>query len=325
MTSRTRYFVIISLLILIVGVGTGLVAYYVGLPGQALFGQGGPDELQLVPRNAALVAYADVRGIMSSDARQKLRLAVPVPENGRRELQERTGIDIESDIDHIVAALQPQQDGRTAGLVVARGRFSDVKIESFMREHGAAVEEYGGKRVIVPPASPTSQDMFAVSFLEPGVVALGDHRLVRAAIDLQKGGENITANSELMALVRSIESGDAWAVGRMDALRSDGRMPAQLAERLPAITWFSVSGRVDSNIRGVLRADARDEQAANDLRDVVRGFLALGKLQAGSQPGLQTLMQSLELGGTGKSVVLSFSIPAELLDALGQRSTPQTQ
>ena len=34
MNSRTRYLVIASLLVVLVGLGTGLVAYYVGLPDQ---------------------------------------------------------------------------------------------------------------------------------------------------------------------------------------------------------------------------------------------------------------------------------------------------
>jgi len=36
MTTKTRYFVIISLLVLTVGLGTGLLAYYVGFPTSAL-------------------------------------------------------------------------------------------------------------------------------------------------------------------------------------------------------------------------------------------------------------------------------------------------
>jgi hypothetical protein len=122
--------------------------------------------------------------------------------------------------------------------------------------------------------------------------------------------------------VQSLERGNAWAVGRLDVLMADGRIPAQLTSRLPPITWFSVSGRVDSEIRGVVRADARDEEAANDLRDVIRGFLALGKLQAGSRPELQTMIQSLELGGSGKSVALSFAIPGELFDVIHSTIAP---
>jgi hypothetical protein len=319
MTTRTRYFVITSLLVLAVGLGTGLVAFYVGLP-VAGGGSSNPSELDYVPRTAAVVAYAEVREIMVSDVRQRIRRVVPIPEDGQRAFKEQTGIDIESDIDHVVASLEPQADGKTAGLVLARGRFNDVTIETLMRQHGAEVEEYQGKRVMIRTGpSGTTGETFALSFIEPGLIAIGNAPMVRAVIDLQKTGENVRMNTELMGLLGSIDAGDAWVVGRVDALQSGGSLPAGLAERLPAITWFSVSGQVDSQITGTVRADTRDEQAANDLRDVVRGFLALAKLQAGSRPELQAVVQSLELGGTGNSVALSFSIPGEVFDKLPPR------
>src|SRR5206468_1855587 len=129
----------------------------------------------------------------------------------------------------------PHPDGRTAGLLIARGRFSDVKIEALMREHGAEVEDYNGKRLIVQrTAAPGGSgpadrgdvrrvggDSIALSFLEPGLVAVGS------------------------------------------------------------------------------------------------GFLGLAKLQAGTRPGFQAMMQSLELGGAGNTVALSFSIPGEIFDAFG--------
>ena len=331
MTNRTRYFVITSLLVLAVGLGTGLVAYYVGLPG-GLAVQGGPDELQYLPQDAAVVAYADVREIMLSDVRQKIRRAVPLfpggPEaegrDGQRQFQERTGIDIESDIDRVVASLQPRADGKMSGLVLARGRFSDVKIEALMREHGAEVEEYNGRRVIAHRNVPAAAgDSIALSFLEPGLIAVGSGEMVRKSIDLQKTGANVTKNTELMALLGTLEPGNAWAVGRLDALLSDGRLPVQFTSQLPAITWFSVSGRVDSDIRGVVRADTRDDEAANNLRDVVRGFLALARLQAGTRPEVQMMMQSLQLGGTGKSVALSFSVPGAVFDAFAAKAPAQ--
>jgi hypothetical protein len=318
MTTRTRYFVITSLLVLTIGLGTGLLAYYVGVPGGFLVDRDGPEELQYVPRDAALLGYADVREIMASDVRQKIRQVVPLPGDGQAQFQDQTGINIETDIDRVVASLQPLADGTTAGLVVARGRFSDVKIEGLMREHGAQVEEYKGKRVIENHDIPQQVgDTVALTFLEPGLVAVGSGRGVRAAIDLQTSGENVTRNPELMDLMRSLDGGNAWAIGRLDALRAGGQLPPQIANQLPAITWFSVSSRIDSDISGTLRADSRDEEAANNLRDVVRGFLALAKLQAGNRPELQPIVQSLVLGGTGKSVALTFSIPGSVLDAFG--------
>jgi hypothetical protein len=105
-------------------------------------------------------------------------------------------------------------------------------------------------------------------------------------------------------------------VGRFDALTSQARLPENVASQIPAITWFSVSTHVNGGIRGVLRAETRDDEAANNLRDVVRGFLALGKLQSGSHPEIQAMMQSLELGGTGKTVALSFDVPLQVFDLI---------
>src|SRR5581483_560135 len=223
MTTRTRYFVIASLLVLIVGLGTGLVAYYTGFQMTALARRGGPQELQYVPNNVSLVAYADVHAVMTSELRQRVHDAATVTHNGQQEFENQTGINIETDIDHIVACLDPGPQGQEgSGLVLARGRFNDAKIESLMRAHGALVEDYHGKRVITTDRKAES---FSVAFVQPGLVAVGSSPLGRKAIDLQSGGDNVTNNDELMGLVRSLESGNAWAVGRFDALRSKAHLP----------------------------------------------------------------------------------------------------
>jgi hypothetical protein len=319
LTNKTRYFVIVSLLVMVIGLGTGLVAYYMGFPTIALQRAGGPDELQFVPRSATLVAYADVNEVMTSTLRERLRVILPEKPSGQSEFQEATGINVETDIDRVVAALAPD-----SGLVLARGRFDTVRIESLMREHGASVEDYKGARLIVAdPASAAATSAarrhhdVTVAFIEPGLAAIGSSMLVRNAVDLKSGGDNVTANEEMMALVRSLESGNVWAVGHFDALRTQARLPVEIADRLPPITWFSASGRVNGGVSGVLRAEARDETSAENLRDVVRGFLALAKMQAGSRPEILAMVQSLQLGGTGKTVALSFEVPEAVFDFLG--------
>ena len=335
MTTKTRYFVIASLLVLGVGLGTGLVAYYVGFPAGAAQRAGGPEELQYIPHDATVIAFANVQDVMNSQLRQKLLQALPMHEAGQKEFENQTGINIETDIDRIVASLNPDPSNNNTpgqGLVLARGRFDEVKIEALMREHGAEIELYKTKRMIVMThgregatgdARYPSQS-FAVSFVEPGFVALGNTSLVRSAIDLHQGGNNpqaglssVTGNDELMALVRSLDSGNVWAVGRFDALTSRARLPDSVTSRLPAITLFALSGHINGGLRATVRAEARDDEAANNLRDVVRGFMGLAKMQAGSNPSAQLMMQSLELGGTGKTVALSFTVPAEVFDAVG--------
>ena len=349
MTSRTRYFVIASLLVMTVGLGAGLVAYYTGLSTSAVGPLGGPDELKYVARNATLLAYADVGEVMASDVRQRLRKFIQPDSQGQREFQDHTGINIETDIDHVVVAVTPPLEGSGqmpgSALVIARGRFDAVRIEGLMREHGGRVEDYKGVRLIVADDIPKAADpgaapdpdaapeparrhpSLSVAFVEPGVVAVGHSTLVRSAIDLKNGGDSVALNDEMMKLVRSLERDTAWVVGRFDALASQAALPQEMASRLPAITWVSASVDVNGGVRGVLRAEARDEASATNLRDVIRGFVALAKIQASSQPALQAAVQSLELGGSGNTVALAFDLPAELFDLIGSlhhaSGTPQ--
>jgi len=349
MSTKTRYFVIVSLLVIGVGFGTGLVAYYVGFPAGALASRGGPTELNFIPRDASVIAFANVQEIMASELRQKLHRALPTQENGQQELQNQTGINLETDIDSVVACMSPDTaggTGRGAGMVLARGRFDETKIEALMREHGAHVETYNGKRMVVADAADRTLDVpndpndatqpsirhlhpadVSLSFIEPGLAAIGSTRLIKAAIDLHKAGNNpqaglesVTGNDELMNLVRSLDSSNAWAVGRFDVLRSQSHLPDNVLSQIPAITWFAASAHINGGLRGTLRADTRDDESANNLRDVVRGFLALAKMGAGAKPELQAVMQSLELSGTGKTVSLSFVVPAELFDVIGAAS-----
>ena len=318
MTSRTRYFVIASFLVLLIGLGTGLVAYYVGFPTSAFFAGDGPDELQFVPPDATLVAFANVREIMTSDVRERARRALPRLPDGQEQFRNETGINVETDIDRVVACLSRSTDGgRGAAFVLARGRFDAVRIESLMRDHGASAGDYRGVRLITAAEASAHPGGLSLAFLEPGLVGVGSTPLVRGAIDLKNGGKSVTTNDEMMKLIRSLDAGNAWAVGRFDALASQARLPSGLAAQLLPITWFAASAHVNGGLTGVLRAEMRDEASANNLRDVVRGFLALAKLQAGSRPDLQTLVQSLDLGGTGTTVALSFSLPVEMFDLLG--------
>lgn len=320
MTAKTRYFVVGSLLTLGVGLGVGLAAYATGFTTSALIRQGGPDELQFVPSNAALVAYADVHDIMLSELRQKVRAVVPMKEDGQHEFQDKTGINIETDIDHVVVAVVPSSNTQPpdSAIVLARGRFDQVKIEALMREHGAQVEDYRGTRLVVAPAEANGNHNVSVAFIEPGLVALGSHALIRGAVDLKSGGASVSTNEEMMALIRDLDSGNAWAVGRFDALTSQARLPENLVSKIPAINLFSAAAQIDSGIRTRLRVETRDEAAANSLRDVVRGFVALAKLQTSNRPEITNLVDSLELGGTGKTVSLAVDLPSSTLDALQQ-------
>jgi hypothetical protein len=323
MTKRTRYFMAGSAAVVVAGLTVGSAAYLSGgFP--SVSAAPGREELAFVPADAAVVAYADVRGIMDSELRQRLKQAMPFHEQGQREFQEHTGIDIERDIDYVVAAMTPGTAGKS-GFVVARGRFDDVRLEGLAREHGAQLQDYRGKRLLVLDVASHDQAHTGVlAFLEPGLVAIGDLGAVQRAIDARMNAQSITTNNEMMDLVNDIEgSNNAWAVGRLDVLASQAILPEQVARQIPFVKTFAAAGHINGGLTGMLRAEARDDQSAENLRDVVRGFMALARMQSQSDPKIAALTQSLELTGSGKTVSLSFTLPPELFELMAPRAAVQ--
>src|SRR3970040_1712965 len=175
MTRQSRYFLFGSVAVLLVGLCTGLVAYYAGLP-MGAFGQtDNPPALAYVPPDAALVAYADVQEVMQSELRQRIRKAVPDKNDGQAAFERETGINIERDIDHVVSLLVPgAEEQRYQGMVLASGRFDATRLEGLALKHGGEVEAYKGKRLINRRASEDggrAQDV-TVASLSPGVIGV---------------------------------------------------------------------------------------------------------------------------------------------------------
>ena len=326
MSKKTRYFLIGSVLVLVVGLSVGLVAYYGGFPGFAL-GQGsGPDELRFVPRDASVVAYVNVREVMNSDFRKKILTMEPAgTEKGQQEFRDATGINIETDIDSVLAYLGVggTANGVHEGVVLARGTFNEAKIRAFLTGKGAREEVYNTKTILVP-AEPGKNAPGGLVFLENGLVAVGSMDSLKKTIDAFKtgGAGNVLDNTELMKLVDSVKGhNNAWAVGRFDAVTGQAKLPEQVTRQIPAISYFAASGHINGGVSGNLSMEAKDEEGARNLSKVIEGFIALAQLQMGNQKGdLQGIFKSLNLqtSSDGNKVAVSFSASPELLDALGR-------
>lgn len=330
---KTRYFVAVSGAILAVGLGVGLAASYMGLPVSVFSSAAGPEELQYVPADAAVVAYANVRDVMSSQFRQRFKSLEPSQDH-QNEFEAKTGINFDQDVDSVTAAVMPK-DGMASNpagafLILARARYQPARLESLALEHGAQVIDYNGKRVIVARegAADQNREDMAFGFVEADLVAFGSLSSVKASIDAHASNHNVVSNNEMMKLVNEIDNSNAWAVGRFDAIASKAGLPSELQAQMPAITWFSAAGHINGGLSGQFKAETKDEATAKNLRDVMNGFVAMARLQAGSKPGMQQLVDSLQISGEGTNVSLAFSIPTEVLDVLegmakGRKGLPQ--
>lgn len=330
MTAKTRYFFIGAALILVLGLSVGLVAYFGGVPGSLFAAGAGPDELRYVPTDAAVVAYANVKDVMTSDLRQRMvKLDESSVKGGREEFKNETGIDIEKDIDYVVACIGAK--GASAddanALLLARGRFDTARIEAMALQHGGKVEQYKGKHVMTGfgdhsrPGAATETSM-AMSFVENGLAAMGQADMVRQAIDrAANGGSSVRKNAELMKLVGEMGSPSMWAVGRFDSIAAQAKLSAEVTDRIPPITWFAASGHINGGIQATIKAEAKTAEAAKNLRDIVQGFAALAKMQAGNTPQAQAMWPDIQLGGTDNTVTLSFTVSSALLDMIGSGGT----
>ena len=121
----------------------------------------------------------------------------------------------------------------------------------------------------------------------------------------------------MMDLVTDIEqTSNAWAVGRFDLIASQAKLPDEIAGKIPPVKWLAIAGHVNGGVSAQLRAEANDDQAAENLRGVLNGVISLAKLQGQNDPKLTSLVNSLQLSGNGKTVRLSFALPAELFELM---------
>jgi hypothetical protein len=94
---------------------------------------------------------------------------------------------------------------------------------------------------------------------------------------------------------------------------------------LPALQALTVTGDLDPQVSLNVTGEAKDELAAKNLADVVRGFVALMSLQAQQKPELQQLASAFTVATEANRVLVSARIPYEMLDALQNRARQVTR
>jgi hypothetical protein len=320
MTSSTRRFLAGSAIVVVAGLCTGLVAYYSG----ALAARDASTELSYIPADVSAVAFADVRDIMDSGFSRRIREVLPTGDDKNRMLAE-TGIDIERDIDTVVAGLSGS--AATGGVVILRGRFDRDRIEELAVGRGAHIEDYGGRPMLVglqgpgesvPDGAPASTHVAALAFLDTDLLALGDVDAVRRAIDAGDGGQDVASDADMMGFIERVQgSGNAWFVGRAgEWLTRSAPIPGEVRSQFDAIEWLSVSADIDQDVRGVARAQVRDDASAEQLRTVLAGGLAALRMMGQQDPRFASALNSIQATGTGRDVELAFTIPASVLEAM---------
>jgi hypothetical protein len=245
-----------------------------------------------------------------------------------RELEEKTGLSPARDIDQIVVAGSPTAT-KGGGVALVFGRFDTYKLGRAMETEGKAVG-HNVDGVSVYGFKEDDARSLAVALVDEGHLLFGPRPAVEAAVGSRTRGETpLRTNAVLLGLVEKVRPGSTfWMVGDQSLLAG---MPATVpapggAEgatlSLPALKSLTVTGDLDPQVSLAIIGQAKDELAAKNLADVVRGFVALASLQAQQKPELQQLASAVTVATEQSRVLVSARIPYELIDALQAKAKP---
>src|SRR6185436_3330698 len=116
-------------------------------------------------------------------------------------------------------------------------------------------------------------------------------------------------NPEMMDLIRDNTGSTAWVVGQFDEIRRRMRLPSGVAQQVPPIRLVSVKAHINGGVKATIRAEAGDKAAADQLRDVVRGFISLARLQGGAKPEIDSMLKPFEQSRPGRAAAATQARP----------------
>jgi hypothetical protein len=313
-----------ALLLAIGTVGAGVVAGAIArFSATGLAGREGA-ALEWVPASASLVGHLDVRALAKTplaDAPSREVKGRGVPAAG--EILEATGIDLWKDVDSITFSAAEREEGQKESRwgVSVEGTFDAEEAAKKLAgaETDRSEENYRGTIIYrVSRASGASADA-AVAVTGASTALFGHPSYLREMIDAGRGRKPSASGLVESWGFGSFAEDSFWLAGKPSkALHAMvGR-----SNELPSLQAFALSGRLASELSLRLRGRAADAASAQKLADVVRGFVALGRLQAGptsSSPELGTIADSVQVELQAEQIDVSLTVPYEVIRKLSER------
>lgn len=279
-----------------------------------------PALLQLVTRDARMVAGIDFSRAKNSPFGQKILAEMKEEDQGFQKLVTSTGFDPRRDLQEVVIASSgvPKQGGT---VVLVRGVFDQTKISQFLRSEGAVQSLYKGVELWKSPKDKSGEG--AIAFVNTSLAIFGTDATVRAAIDRnQAAGEGMTADLAVRVSEWSARN-DAWFVSNASLQEMGVGKTGQNAILPGGLTVDSIrqaSGgvRFGSTVDVSGELTTRSDQDAQALADVFRFISSMVRLNA-DKPGAaeaQKIVDSLQLSTSGPAMKFSLSVTEEQLERM---------
>jgi hypothetical protein len=312
----TRVSAVLAAGIVLAGVGVGAVAHLAGGGASARMGPPGPS-LAFVPQGASLIGYVDLKSLASSplaaswsdDVRERTPLAA------LDEFRASTGVDILNDVDALTFAVGPGPEKPARWGIAASGVFDRGSLLEKLSQHEGGVETstYGGTEIQVVKRATEST---AMALPDDATLLVGDAAYVREMLDAGSGQKPSASGSLESWGYGSFEGEAFWLVGSAPEFVNGfvGRGTDKASLRT-----FAVTGRLDTDLLLRARGKANDAKTAQELANVVRGFVALGRLR--SDPSresalLDKMAQSVSVELTEEVIDVNLMVPYDSIREL---------
>ncbi len=301
--------------IVLVGVAFGAAAYFTGEGASAETGSVGPF-LAFVPKGASLIGYIDLKSVASSPLAESWSESArgQTPLDALDEIEESTGIDILNDVDSLTLAIGPGTGKSERWGIAVDGVFGRGFVEKLATDKGD-----------VEASSHTGIDLYlirsgtqstAMAQPDDSTLLLGEPAYVREMLDAGSGARP-SATGSLEGFGYGDFEGEAfWFAGAppdfVHGLVGRGSEKASLRS-------FAVTGRLDTDLVLRARGQAVDSKGAQELADVVRGLIALGRLRQDSSPEgavLGKMMESISVELVDQSIDVNLLVPYDSIRQL---------
>jgi hypothetical protein len=328
--NRSRRLIFSAAAISVLGIG---FAFSTQLTGSARAAVGPvPPEALALPADSAMVMGFDVRALTNSQFYARFgQEGQPGRVEALEEIERKTGLNPERDIDSVVVAIRakaiaPKAEGdhkhnNDNALVFVTGRFDAARLEASIPASGKATQERRDGVTIYREA--TGKTNGVVALLDAGILVAGDAASVESFLTNRQTGRGIRDSKELVALLERVEPGSTfWAVGGPSVL---SRMTSEVggpAANLPAIKQVVAYGHLDPEVGMTATAEAADAKSAAKIADVLRGFSAMLSLQAGQKAELAQIADSISVATEDDKVHVKATITHDLIDSLRKSVGP---
>jgi hypothetical protein len=230
-------------------------------------------------------------------------------------IRESTGVDVLNDVDALTFAIGPGTGKPERWGIAVTGAFDRDRLAQKLSEHRGGVEtsDHAGTEVHLLK---TGAESTAMAQPDDSTLLLGDVAYVREMLDAGAGRKPSASG-----IVESWGYGDFqaetfWFAGTppdfVNGLVGRGSEKASLRS-------FAVTGRLDTDLLLRARGQAVDPKTAQELADVVRGLIALGRLRQDSSPqgaALAKMMESVSVELADEAIDVNLMVPYDSIRQL---------